>query len=153
MNEKIKYDSIPVYYTSFDFFHLGSGWSVQDWIAWYSILEATDGQTQAVSKFVKAFRNAPFGSPTIDFRTFDSEFKDFAKENGFYDALFTGVLGTIAKAENTAGDVVNSGLDAVGGTFTGLNSIIQTLKEYIPIIIVLAGLILLYVFYSRIKKA
>lgn len=73
-------------------------WSADDWIAWHKALKARYGVQAANEKFLIAYRESGFLGAELNYRTFNSAFRAYAQENGFYDGLYWGVLGFVGKA-------------------------------------------------------
>jgi len=87
-------------------------WMPGDWIRWHQLMAAEYGLTEANQRMVYAYNQGSTGAAHFSWRTFDSEFRDYAKRNGFYSGLFGGagfimqpIAGTVTVLEN-AGEVV-----------------------------------------------
>ena len=76
------------------------------------------------------------GSTPLDARSFDTTFRDYAKANGFFDALYYG-LGALVKPIGAVTDVVSD-------VSTGISSTASLTKYILPI----AGLALAYFFFT-----
>ncbi len=102
-------DALPLY----DEIGFGDYWSAADWIAWHRSMKSKYGIDEANRRFISAWHDGigiVFNKVPIDARTVDSSFRAYAKENGFFDALFSG-LGALAKPIGLitdAGDAVSS---------------------------------------------
>ncbi len=128
----INENSKPVYgYWGFGW--LSPYWDAADWMAWHWALKAKWGQEKANVLLIEAWNASPFGAANIGFRTFDTDFKNFAKENGFYEALFTGVLGSVMEAGNAGADIASKAPTVL----TNLTNAIVSVSRYIiPIAII-----------------
>ncbi len=142
-------DSTPV----LDGWGWGDYWGPSDWITWHKAMVKAFGLDEANHRFITAYGQAGFGASSYDWRTFDSDFKAYAKENGFYDALFVGVGGLIGrvaslgetaveKTTTTATDVINNAGDAI-------SSVSKIAKYVIPIIVIVV--IIAGFFYIRAR--
>jgi hypothetical protein len=92
-----------------------SWWTAQDWLTWHRTLKARFGLDEANSRFINAWQKQTFGSSPLDARSFDTSFRDYAKANGFFDALYYG-LGALAKPIGTTTDVITGVTKGIEGT-------------------------------------
>lgn len=90
-------------------------WNCNDWITWHKAMKAAYGPEYANSNFLQHYHQGGFGASNYDCRTFNSAFKTYAKENGFYDGLFSGigiimqpVSGIISVGSNLGETVINT---------------------------------------------
>jgi len=90
--DAITWQSVPLYD---EWGWWGEYWSCADWIEWHRQLKTHYGINQANLIFINAFHEAGFGAASYDCRTFNPAFKNYAKDNGFFDALFDGIPGII----------------------------------------------------------
>jgi len=127
-NDPTKPTSTPDY----DGWLWDSWWTAQDWITWHRALKAKYGIDEANSRFLAAWQKQSAGAAPLDARSFDSNFREYAKANGFFDGLYWG-SGVIAKPLGTATDVV-TGVTEGASTFAKLS------KYLIPV----AGLAFAY---------
>lgn len=124
-------------------------WSAATWIAWHKAVMAKYGQQRANEVLIQWWNKAPIASPTTDFRTMDDDFINYAKKNGFYDALFGGILGiagkTVALGTATVEGAKNviSGATDVIGTIGGIG---KNLKWY------LIAAIVIFIVFKFVKK-
>src|SRR3990167_2161921 len=86
-------------------------WKIDDWIEWHKIMKEKNGLDAANTKFLTYWNKQSTGANPIDARSFDSNFRDYARKNKFFDNLFSGV-GWI-KPIGAATDVISSGSDVV----------------------------------------
>lgn len=128
-------DSLPVY----DGWGWDDYWSAGDWMDWHKKMEKAFGIDEANRRFINAYQNAGTGAASFDWRTFNSDFKKYAKDNNFYDALFDGIAGLIVKPISTGTSVINS---ITGGDW------LKHVK-YIVIVIVVLALIVIYFKYIK----
>jgi hypothetical protein len=112
-----------------------SQWSAEDWVAWHRALKERFGQAEANRIWLNAWNGGGiFEEPPIDARSFNAAFKAYARENGFFDALFSG-LGVLAKPVSAANDVI----DGVTDLSAGVKGTAKTVGAILPVV-ALAGL-------------
>ena len=102
-----------------------SWWTAQDWLTWHRTLKAKYGLDEANARFVAAWQKQGMLSSPLDARSFDSSFREYAKANGFLDALYYG-LGAVAKPIGTTTDVVT-------GVTQGISTAATLSKYLIPV--------------------
>lgn len=119
-----------------------SYWSCADWITWHRALKARDGQYPANVKFVQEFEKQEFLAAGYDCRTFNSDFRAYAAQEGFLTALYDGI-GVLVKPVGWGIDIVENAADAVSSTVEGVTDVAKMLKKLLPILIliVIIGLI------------
>ncbi len=110
-------------------------WNCEDWLQWHRALKAAHGLDAANYTFITAYHQASFGAASFDCRTFNSAFREYARQNGFHDALYLGI-GAIMQP---VGDVLETGGNIIGSALSAS----ETLKKLIPIMMILAAIILL----------
>ena len=113
-----------------------SWWTAQDWLTWHRSLKTRFGLDEANSRFINAWQKQGIGSSPLDARSFDSSFREYAKANGFFDALYYG-LGSLVKPIGVTTDVIS-------GVSTGISSTASLTKYIIPI----AAVILAYMAFT-----
>jgi len=146
----IQWNSEPLIANPFLF--LSDWWDSKTWMKWHSLVKAKYGQKRANEVLIQWWGKAedkPYPSPTIDFRSLDSDFINYAKKEGFYDGLFHGLGGTAGKVVttgkkvvDTAGDIVETAGDAV--QFIGKNS---------KLLLIGALVIIGFIIFMNVKKA
>ena len=146
--EEITADSIP----NLDDWGWDDYWSVQDWMFWYYKVKAKYGKADANYIFLSNWDKQTFGASIGDAVTFDSSFRKFLKDNGLYEGVTGGVIGTIFAPVGSAVDVVSSGSSIVSEAATGTEETIKSIKKNLPIIILVALGIAAYYFYGVAKK-
>lgn len=107
-------------------------WSANTWIKWHTKVKEKYGPDRANQVLIEWFQKAPFGSPTTDFRTFDDNFIKYAKDNGFYEALFSGLGGLVGKVATAGVKTIDAGktvVDAAGNVVTGAAKAIENVGE------------------------
>ena len=114
-------DSTPDY----DEWGPDSWWTSNDWLTWHKALKAKYGLEQANVKFITAWEKQGIGAAPLDARSFDSNFRAYARANGFLDALFYG-LGSLVKPIGTATDIIE-------GVTEGVSTTSRLLKYAIPV--------------------
>lgn len=144
---QIDADSTPAY----DGWGWADYWDCYDWITWHKALTAKYGVAQANATFLQAWdKQDTFFAAPVDCRSFNSEFKQYAKDNGFYDGLFSGI-GAIAQPIAAGTSVVTAASNLVGNTADSANTASKYLKYVIPVLAItlLAGII--YYVYKKSK--
>ena len=127
-NDPTNADSKPDY----DEWGPDSWWTANDWLTWHRSLKARFGLDDANTRFINAWQQQGIGASPLDARSFDTAFRDYAKANGFFDALYYG-LGALVKPIGAVTDVVSD-------VSTGISSTASLTKYLLPI----AGLALAY---------
>jgi len=107
-NDPSKATSIP----DFDNWGFDTYWKATDWMTWHSALKRQFGLDEANRKFITEWQKQSLFANPLDARSFDVTFRDYAKANGFFDALYYG-LGSLAKPIGTAVNVISDVSDAV----------------------------------------
>ena len=105
-------------------------------LTWHRSLKTRFGLDEANSRFINAWQKQGIGSEPLNARSFDTSFRDYAKANGFFDALYYG-LGSLAKPIGVTTDVVS-------GVSAGISSTASLTKYIIPI----AAVILAYMAFT-----
>lgn len=127
-NDPTNADAVP----DFDGWGWDSWWTGTDWLTWHRALKARFGLEVANTKFINAWQQQTMGSTPLDARSFNTDFRAYAKANGFLDALYYG-LGALVKPIGAVTDVVSD-------VSTGISSTASLTKYLLPI----AGLALAY---------
>lgn len=131
-------------------------WNAATWMRWHTQVMNKYGKDRANEVLIEWWNRSPLLSPTIDYRTFDKPFIAYAKKNGFYDALFTGVgglLGKVAGAGVKTVDAAGNVVDGAGNIIEDSGKLAKFIGEYgVPIIILLLVLFLLFKAKSYVKN-
>jgi hypothetical protein len=130
-NDPTNADSKPDY----DGWGPDSWWTANDWMTWHRSLKARYGLDDANVRFVNAWQQQGALSAPLDARSFDTNFRDYAKANGFFDALYYG-LGALAKPIGATTDVIT-------GVTQGVSTVANLAKFVIPV----AALAFAYLFF------
>jgi hypothetical protein len=130
-NDPTNADSKPDY----DGWGPDSWWTANDWMTWHRALKARFGLDDANVRFVNAWQQQGALSAPLDARSFDTNFRDYAKANGFFDALYYG-LGALAKPIGATTDVIT-------GVTQGVSTVANLAKFVIPV----AALAFAYLFF------
>ncbi len=130
-NDPTNADSKPDY----DGWGPDSWWTANDWMTWHRALKARFGLDDANVRFVNAWQQQGALSAPLDARSFDTNFRDYAKSNGFFDALYYG-LGALAKPIGATTDVIT-------GVTQGVSTVANLAKYVIPV----AALAFAYLFF------
>lgn len=125
-------------------------WGPNDWIDWHKKMVSKFGLDEANKRFITAYAEPGFAAASYDWRTFDSTFKEYAKKNGFYNALYTGLGGLIGKAASlgvtvvgTTTDTVSSVIENTGSTISSLSKMAKWVIPVVVIIIIVGAIIYL----------
>jgi hypothetical protein len=132
VNDPTNADSTPDY----DNWGPDSWWTAQDWMTWHRSLKARFGLDEANVRFVNAWEKQGVLSSPLDARSFNTAFRDYAKANGFFDALYYG-LGALVKPIGAVTDVVS-------GVSQGISSTASLTKYILP----LAAIALAYMAFT-----
>lgn len=130
-------------------------WGPKTWIKWHQLVKDKYGKDRANEVLIEWFEKAPFGSPTTDYRTFDNEFIQYAKDNGFYNALFKGIGGLLGKFASTENKVIEGGtkvIDSVGNAVDSASDIASFLGNNLKWIIAAVVLIVIVFVFLKFKK-
>jgi hypothetical protein len=138
-NDPTNADSKPDY----DGWGPDSWWTANDWMTWHRSLKARFGLDDANVKFVNAWEKQGALSAPLDARSFNTAFRDYAKANGFFDALYYG-LGALVKPIGAVTDVVS-------GVSAGISSV-STLTKYILPIAAIALAYMAFTAYAPRRK-
>jgi hypothetical protein len=142
---EINADSTPI----LDGWGWGDYWGVNDWIDWHKANVKKYGLNVANEKLIKEYHKATMFAASYDWRTFNPTFIKYAKENGFYNALYSGLGGLIAKPLGSAVNVVNKAAEVVT---TGTDKAAGILKFSINNILLIAVLILVLLYFFKTKQ-
>lgn len=112
-NDPTNADSKPDY----DGWGPDSWWTANDWLTWHRSLKARYGLDDANVRFVNAWEQQGALSAPLDARSFNTAFRDYAKANGFLDALYYGV-GALVKPIGAVTDVVSDVSQGISATAT-----------------------------------
>ena len=112
-------------------------WSARDWMTWHRRMKEEYGKEKANIRFLTAWEKQSSLSSPLDTRTFDADFKRYAKDNGFYEGLFDpGILKLILKGISLGLDVTEATIEAVDETAGTLPAIGKIIKYGVPIILI-----------------
>lgn len=117
-------------------------WSASDWLRWHRALKERFGLEEANYRFIDAWSKQTLGAKPLDARSFNSEFKQYAKANGFYDALFYG-LGALARPVAAGATAVEAASEAVEDVSAAVTTTSSFAKYLLPIAAVVMGFLYL----------
>lgn len=103
-----------------------SYWSAAEWMQWHAAMRERYGLEQANTRFITEWQKQGFGAAPLDARSFDTAFRDYARANGFFDALYYG-LGALAKPIGGANDIID-----------GVSSSARVVGSILPILVLAA---------------
>ena len=128
--------------------YLFGGWSPDDFIAWHKALVISEGLNRANTDFIDAWNQAPNLCGQISYRTTfgiqgsrNADFIQYAKDNGFYDALFSGIIGSVVQASNAGADVVHKIADDL-----------EAFGKYFNWFLLIAVIAFLWIYFPQIRK-
>jgi hypothetical protein len=156
-NFDITANSTPLY----DSWGWADYWNCTDWINWHKALRKqysldtankiwVDAWLSGVSVAAGGKGTAPgsnwaVDSVPLDCRTFNSEFRDYIKNNQtLYAAVYSGIGGTIAKP-------LGAGADVVEGVSSGIGNLSKVIKYGVPVLVILTTIYVAYVVYKKTK--
>lgn len=131
----------------------GDYWKCGDFITWHKELVKKYGLEKANQTFLSEWENAPLINAGYDCRSFNADFKQYAKDNGFYDALFSGIGGLIGKPLSIGAGLVDSAGNVVqnaGDTFEKSSAIV---KKVLPVVLIAAAVFVVVYGYKHLKTA
>lgn len=137
----------------YDEFGPDTYWTVSEWIEWHKKLVAQYGQPDANRRFLDAYHKAPFAAVSYDWRSYDTQFRDYAKANRFYDGLFRGLGGLVARFTSLFGSTAEATTGAVDNIGGAVRDTSAALKTVLPLLIVAAALVLIFAFYKQFKTS
>jgi len=146
---KVTADSVPV----LDGWGWADYWPVETWVEWHRCMKAKFGKDQANKTFLKYWNEQDSSANPFNQRNFNTSFRQYARENGFFDDLFTGAgfiskpLGWITDLFTTVDHVEGKGTGAIQDTAAGIGTTGKILKYALPaaaIIILIMGAFYLY---------
>jgi hypothetical protein len=110
-------------------------------MTWHKSLKLKYGLEEANSKFIIAWHKQSIGAGPIDARSFDSTFRDYAKDNGFLEDLYWG-SGFVAKPLGAA-------VDLITGISSGFSTTANISRYFVPVIAITFALLALNVYAPR----
>jgi hypothetical protein len=111
-HDSSKADSTPDY----DDWGWDDYWKPEDWMAWHGAMKAAYGKNKADYKWATAWQEQGWFEGGINARTFNSDFRNWAKSEGLTDALYWGKIGPLVKVLGEGADVVKGDDDTPGYT-------------------------------------
>ncbi len=127
-------------------------WGVRDWIDWHKALVDAYGASEANRRFLAAYHGASFGAASYAWRSTSKEFRDYAKANGFYDGLFEGVGGGLARISATFGSIFETTSGTVEGVGSAISGSASVIRYVLPVAIVAASVGAGFYLYKRFIK-
>lgn len=128
-------------------------WDAPTWINWHKLLKSKFGKQRANEVFLVWWDKIPLGGPQLDYRSFNEPFRKYAKENGFYDALFPGFLGKQVKLLTSVGDlagnVVDTGTSVVTSASDTIGWLSRNLKTLLTVLIITILISLSFYLYKK----
>lgn len=131
-----------------DTWGFGDYWSCSDWIRWHQLMKEAFGLEQANIRFVNEFESQEMLAAGYDCRSFNSSFRDYARENGFLDALYAGI-GVLAVPIGVGTDVVHDAGTIISNVSDSATQVSEITKKLIPLLLIL---VLVFVGVYAYKK-
>lgn len=143
-------DSTPIY----DTWGWADYWTADDWIKWHKLMKEKYGLNEANYRFIKAYVETETLGAETSWRSLNSTFRQYARENGFFEGLFDGIGGLIVRpigwvldAGQSTGEIIENTGNAVSET----TKTAATTLKYIPFLLMAAATIVGYYFLKRKK--
>ena len=136
-NDPTKATSTPDY----DNWFFDTWWTASDWMSWHKALKLKYVLEEANSKFIIAWQKQSIGAGPIDARSFDSTFRDYAKDNGFLEDLYWG-SGFVAKP-------LGATVDLITGISSGFSTTASISRYFVPVIAITFALLAFNVYAPR----
>lgn len=92
-------------------------------------MKATYGLEVANRNFITQWQQQGLGANPLDARSFNTRFRDYAKANGFFDALYYG-LGVLAQP---IGATVGAGTSVINAAESAINTTASISKYVLPV--------------------
>ena len=150
----INWNTTPDY----DEWGVDTWWNCQDWITWHKRLVEHFNKPTANDIWNYAYAKSGSLSGNLDCRTFNSDFREYVRQNGLSPFQSAGVFTPILQGYGTASDVVLGGLDTVtdvsSGLFGGVSSLLggNAFKKTFSIVAIVAGVVGVAYVYKSFKK-
>lgn len=125
-------------------------WDAKTWMLWHKLVKEKYGQQRANEVLIEWWNKLPIVSVQRDFRSFDKAFIAYAKENKFFDALFGGVIGTVAKVGGQAVKTAGAVVESAGNIVESAGDALKFLSKHI-IKILIGVVITLIIIYFFVK--
>lgn len=127
-----------------------SSWSCEQWIQWHKAMKAAWGQEKANYRFIYWWDQQTMGASGYDCRSFNSSFREYARENGFLDALFSGI-GVLAAPIGWTIDAAGNIADIAGNAVEAGEGVSKVLKVLLPVLVVVAVFFIVVYGYKQLK--
>ena len=136
--KKIEWDSVPI----LDGWGHDYYWGPEDWMKWHQKLSGRFGQERANEVFIEWYHRASLGAANYDWRSFNVQFKNYAKASGFYSRLYDGIGGTVGKVATTIQNTTTKALDVTDQVVDSTSTVIENvgsaatgLTKYLSVVI------------------
>lgn len=115
-------------------------WTILHWIDWHKKMKAKYGLNEANKTFMYWWDQQTIGASILDARSFNTDFRNYAKKNGFFDALFGGA--SVLKVIGAGSDVISGGSEVASSVVQAGVNVGKMLKWVVPTLLItaLAGL-------------
>jgi hypothetical protein len=117
-------------------------WKASEWMTWHKSMKSKYSLEEANRRFISAWQDQSILSGPIDARSFDVTFRNYAKDNGFFDDLYWN-LGVFTRP-------IGVSTDLVAGITKGISTTAELSKYLIPVAVV--SFLSLYVWSKSPKR-
>lgn len=118
-------------------------WKINDWITWHKAMKKKYGKDYANTKFLQWWGKQTTGANPLDARSFNSDFRKYAKDNGFLNALYADA--PIIQPIGAGTDIISGASDVVSNVGETVVSASKVVKILVPVLLV-AGFFLLIMY-------
>lgn len=144
MTYNITADSVP----DLDDWGIDDYWTCSDWTTWHTKMKDKFGKQVANQRFLAAWEQQTFGAHAIDCRSFNTAFRDYARANGFFDALYSGI-GVIAQPIGVGTDLVSATGETISSIGKGVSRTAKVTSYILPAVIIIVAAFGLAWFYKK----
>lgn len=110
--------------------------SAASWVQWHRDMVVAYGAEQATQRFLDLYHKNSWGSVAYKWRLFDPAFRSYAKDNGFYEALFQNIGGYLDRLIAAIfSSTVESGSGAIEQTTGAVESAAKVLRVLVPVFV------------------
>ena len=115
----------------YDEWGVDESWSCEDWIQWHRLLLEKFGKAKAKILWEYAYSKSGNLSSNLDCRTFNSAFRNYARDNGLDTYANAGIFTPIFEGYGAIADASSGLLGGVGSFFNP-----KTIKTILTIVVV-----------------
>ena len=133
-------------------------WSINDWMQWHSFMLKAYGKAEANRRFLEQWAKQDSDANPVEARTFNAKFRQYARDNGFFDQLFSRGISGIVKPLGWITDLLTTADHAeakTAGTVENLSTGVSTsgkiLKFGLPALVIIALVIAAVYIYRKAR--